>query len=83
MTGWLLLLFARRTPGHIAKEYSFDDLIDILNKAVREKRLEELEAKGVNSWTSKEVGEWIESVGYPQYSTHAHPPGSSPQETKR
>lgn len=56
-----------RTPGHIAKEYSFDDLIDILNKAVREKRLEELEAKGVNSWTSKEVGEWIESVGYPQY----------------
>jgi hypothetical protein len=48
-----------------------------LNKAVREKRLEELEAKGVNSWTSKEVGEWIESVGYPQYSTHTHPSGSS------
>jgi hypothetical protein len=40
-----------------------------LNKAVRERRLEGLEAKGVNSWTSKEVGEWIESVGYPQYST--------------
>lgn len=41
----------------------------MLSKAMREKRLQALEAKGVNSWTSKEVGEWIEAAGYPQYST--------------